>query len=73
MAKRQRHTPEQVIAKLREAEAKLAKGTAIAQACKDLATLPHRSPQVAAMIQRRTSRAPGRRSWSRSGSATSFL
>jgi len=36
MAKRQRHTPEQVIAKLREAEVKLAKGTAIAQVCKDL-------------------------------------
>ena len=37
MAKRQRHTPEQIIAKLREAEVKLAKGTAIAQVCKDLA------------------------------------
>ena len=37
MSKRQRHTPEQVIAKLREAEVKLAKGTAIAQVCKDLA------------------------------------
>ena len=37
MAKGQRHTPEQVIAKLREAEVKLAKGTAIAQVCKDLA------------------------------------
>ena len=37
MAKRQRHTPEQVISKLREAEVKLAKGTAIAQVCKDLA------------------------------------
>ena len=36
MAKKQRHTPEQVIAKLREAEVKLAKGTAIAQVCKDL-------------------------------------
>ena len=36
MAKRQRHTPEQVIAKLREAEVKLAKGTALAQVCKDL-------------------------------------
>jgi putative transposase len=36
MAKRQRHTPEQVISKLREAEVKLAKGTAIAQVCKDL-------------------------------------
>ena len=37
MAKRQRHTPEQVISKLREAEVKTAKGTAIAQVCKDLA------------------------------------
>ena len=37
MAKRQRHTPEQVISKLREAEVKLAKGVAIAQVCKDLA------------------------------------
>ena len=37
MTKRQRHTPEQVIAKLREAEVKLAKGAAIAQVCKDLA------------------------------------
>jgi transposase-like protein len=37
MSKRQRHTPEQVIAKLREAEVKLAKGAPIAQVCKDLA------------------------------------
>src|SRR5581483_4338449 len=37
MSKRQRHTPEQVISKLREAEVKLAKGTAIGQVCKDLA------------------------------------
>ena len=37
MATKQRHTPEQVIAKLREAEDKLAKVTAIAQVCKDLA------------------------------------
>ena len=37
MAKRQRHTPEQIIAKLREAEVKLAKGAAIGQVCKDLA------------------------------------
>ena len=36
MGKRQRHTPEQIISKLREAEVKLAKGTAIAQVCKDL-------------------------------------
>jgi putative transposase len=37
MAKKQRHTPEQVIGKLREAEVKLARSTAIAQVCKDLA------------------------------------
>ena len=37
MARRQRHTPEQVISKLREAEVKTAKGTALAQVCKDLA------------------------------------
>lgn len=37
MAKWQRHTPEQIISKLREAEVKLAKGTALAQVCKDLA------------------------------------
>jgi putative transposase len=37
MARKRRHTPEQVIGKLREAEVKLAKGTAIAQVCKDLA------------------------------------
>lgn len=37
MAREQRHTPEQIISKLREAEVKLAKGAAIAQVCKDLA------------------------------------
>ncbi len=37
MAKKQRHTPEQIISKLREAEVKLAKGTGLAQVCKDLA------------------------------------
>jgi putative transposase len=37
MAKRQRHTPEQIISKLREAEVKTAKGTSLAQVCKDLA------------------------------------
>ncbi len=36
MAKRQRHAPEQIIAKLREAEVKLAKGTAVGQVCKEL-------------------------------------
>ena len=36
MARKQRHTPEQIIGKLREAEVKPAKGTAMAQVCKDL-------------------------------------
>ena len=36
MSRKQRHAPEQVIGKLREAEVKLARGTAIAQVCKDL-------------------------------------
>lgn len=44
MAKRQRHTPEQIISKLREAEVKLAKGTAIAQVCKDLAITDETPP-----------------------------
>ncbi len=35
-SKRKRHTPEQVIAKLREAEAMLASGKAIAQVCQHL-------------------------------------
>jgi putative transposase len=38
MARRQRHTPEQIISKLREAEVKLARGTALARVCKDPAT-----------------------------------
>ena len=33
---RNRHTSEQIIAKLREAEVELAKGTAVAQACKKI-------------------------------------
>jgi transposase-like protein len=37
MARRQRHTPEQIIFNLREAEVKLAKRVATAQVCKDLA------------------------------------
>lgn len=37
MARRQRHTPEQIISKLREAEVKTAKVTANAEVCKDLA------------------------------------
>jgi hypothetical protein len=37
MAKRWRHTPEQIISKLREAEVQLARGAAIAWVCKDLA------------------------------------
>src|SRR3954470_21452650 len=36
MAKKQRHTPEQIIGKLREVEVKLAKGTAVALACKEI-------------------------------------
>jgi putative transposase len=36
MAKKQRHTPEQIIGKLREVEVKLARGTAVALACKDI-------------------------------------
>src|SRR5918993_2482792 len=36
MAKKQRHTPEQIIGKLREVEVKPAKGTAVALACKDI-------------------------------------
>jgi len=36
MSRKQRHTPEQIISKLREAEVKTAKGTALAQVCKDL-------------------------------------
>lgn len=31
---RQRHTPEQIIGKLREAEVEIARGTPVAQACK---------------------------------------
>ena len=37
MAKKLRHTAEQIIGKPREAELKLAKGTPLAQVCKDLA------------------------------------
>jgi hypothetical protein len=37
LAREQRPTPEQVISRLREAEVKLAEGTAIAQVCKGLA------------------------------------
>jgi transposase-like protein len=37
MAKKPRHTPEQIISKLREAEVKPAQGTAIARVCKGLA------------------------------------
>ena len=37
MAKRQRHAPEQIISRLREAEVKTAEGTALARVCKDLA------------------------------------
>ena len=37
MARKQRHTPEQIIGKLREAEVKIAKGMAVPLACKDIA------------------------------------
>ena len=37
MSKRQRHTPEQIIAKLREAEVEIAKGGSVAAACKKVA------------------------------------
>lgn len=36
MAKEQRHTPEQIIAKLREAEVLIAQGKAVAQASKQI-------------------------------------
>ncbi len=36
MARRRRHTPEQIIRKLREADAELAHGTAIPEVCKKL-------------------------------------
>lgn len=36
MAKKQRHAPEQINSRRREAEVKLAKGTAIGQVCEDL-------------------------------------
>jgi len=43
---RQRHTPEQIIGKLREAEVALAKGQTVAEACRTLGVteqtvLPH--------------------------------
>jgi hypothetical protein len=34
--KRTRHTPEQIVRKLREADAELAKGTAVPEICKAL-------------------------------------
>ena len=39
--KRKRHTPVQVVSKLREAEAALAKGANIAQVCKQLGVSEH--------------------------------
>ena len=36
MARKQRHTPEPIIGKLREVEVKIAKGTAVPLACKDI-------------------------------------
>ena len=42
--KRIRHSPEQVIRKLREADAELAKGTAIPEVCKALGIDPNFMP-----------------------------
>jgi putative transposase len=36
MSRKKRHTPEQIISKLREAEVKIAKGAAVPLACKDI-------------------------------------
>jgi transposase-like protein len=41
MAKRKRHTAEQIIAKLREAEVELAKGVNIGQVCRKLEISEH--------------------------------
>jgi hypothetical protein len=46
MARKRRHTPEQVIGKLGEAEVKPARGTAIAHVCKDLGDLLPLAPRV---------------------------
>jgi transposase-like protein len=46
--KRTRHSPEQIIAKLREADAKLASGVSIGQVCQQLGVSEatfHRSPR----------------------------
>jgi hypothetical protein len=39
--KRKRHTPTQIVSKLRDAEAALAKGSSIAQVCKQLSISEH--------------------------------
>jgi transposase-like protein len=39
--KRKRHTPIQIVSKLRDVEAALAKGSSIAQACKQLSISEH--------------------------------
>jgi transposase-like protein len=41
MAKRKRHTAEQIIAKLREADVELAKGTDVGQVCRKLEISEH--------------------------------
>ena len=41
MGKRKRHTPEQVIAKLREADVELAKGLSVGQVCRKLEVSEH--------------------------------
>jgi hypothetical protein len=58
MARKPLHTPEKVIGKLREAEVKLAKGTAIAQVCKDLAITENTYLPMATRVRRHEGR-PG--------------
>lgn len=41
MAKGKRHSPEQIIAKLREADVELAKGTSVGQICRKLEVSEH--------------------------------
>lgn len=41
MGKRKRHTPEQVIAKLREADVELGRGMAVGQVCRKLEVSEH--------------------------------
>ena len=53
--KRRRHTPEEVIRKLRDAERLIGEGNAIREAAKDRHDTPHRwSPSVVARAVART-------------------